>query len=379
MIYLPWALFLFFGCAFFGLFWLDLSPKAAFYNVLRRFITLPQGPRALPSVVPYRQASNPKPVHRPTLLNLETSDGSGQACHPDVVYTPQGFGPEGWRFWLACTPYPCADSAFENPEIFVSNDGVCWTVPSGLENPLVATPGNDGSHNSDPDLILCRDELWLYYRETLRSQKPGIIPDHNRIFVIKSADGICWSKPLEVLTEANGRQLLSPSVIHEQSFFRMWTVELEGGRLQLVQRVSRDGILWSSPQACRVSGLAKGRQPWHIDVLREADSLRAILVSCTGLGGKGCRIHYACSEDDGQSWSVGGFLFDQGYEFESKLQYRASLQLLDDRDSEYGLWYSAANTANVFSIAYIKMQREGDQLMPASHARRREKALAAAN
>lgn len=380
MVYLAWALLAFLGCALFGLFWLDLSPRAAFQKVLRRFVTLPVDIQAMPSGAPYRQAAYSRPAHRPTLLNLETSDGSGQACHPDVVYVPRGFGAEGWQYWLACTPYPYANSSFENPEIFVSHDGVSWMVPYGLENPLVSTPRNDGSHNSDPDLVLRNGELWLYYRETLRSQRPGIIPDQNRIFVKKTTDGIRWSKPVEVLSDATGRQILSPSVIYERGFFRMWTVELEGGPLRLVQRVSRDGVLWSAPQACTVLRLKGERQPWHIDVAREGDSLRAILVSCTGLGGKGCRIHYAYSDDDGQSWVVSGFLFDQGYDFESKLQYRASLQLLDASNSEYGLWYSAASTTDVFSIAYLRMRRVGDQLVPSStpNLNRQERALVAA-
>lgn len=380
MIYLAWALLAFLSGALFGLFWLDLSPKAAFRKVLRRLVTLPVESREMPSGAPYRQAARSTPAHRPTLLNLETSDGSGQACHPDVVYVPRGFGAEGWQYWLACTPYPYANSSFENPEIFVSRDGVSWMVPYGLKNPLVSTPRNDGSHNSDPDLVVCQGELWLYYRETLRSRKPGTIPDQNRIFVMKTADGIRWSKPVEVLSDTTGMQILSPSVIYERGFFRMWTVELEAGRLRLVQRVSRDGVLWSAAQACAVRGLNGERQPWHIDVAREGDSLRGILVSCTGLGGKGCRIHYAYSDDDGQSWVVGGFLFDRGYEFESKLQYRASLQLLDSCDSDFGLWYSAASTTNVFSIAYIRMRRIGDLLVPTPMLDlcRQERALAAA-
>lgn len=381
MVYLAWALLALVSCALFGLFWLDLSPRAAFQKVLRRFRILPVDSDANLAVAPYRQAAHARPAHRPTLLNLDTSDGSGQACHPDVVYVPRGFGAEGWQYWLACTPYPFANSSYENPEIFVSHDGVSWSVPCGLQNPLVATPLSDGSHNSDPDLVLCQGELWLYYRETLRSRQPGAIPDQNRIFVKKTADGIRWSKPVEVLSDATGRQILSPSVIYERGFFRMWTVEFERGRLRLVLRVSRDGALWSAPQVCSISGLGGERQPWHIDIVREGDSLRAILVSCTGLGGKGCRIHYAFSDDDGQSWTVSGFLFDQGYEFESKLQYRASLQLLDGSDSDFGLWYSAASTTNVFSIAYIRMRRVGDQLVPSSilNLNRQDRALAAAN
>lgn len=375
---LAWTLALILGSILCALLFFDLSPRAAAHKFFRRLLNKPQGLDSARNDAPYRRAAHPAPFQHPTLLNLETSDGSGQACHPDVLYVPQGFGAMGWQFWMACTPYPYANSSFENPEIFASQDGVSWTVPSGLKNPIITTPGNDGSHNSDPDLILHGNELWLYFRETLRSKNRDDIPDKNRIFLTKTADGIHWSRPLAVLSDVSGRQLLSPSVVHDCDCFRMWTVETNEARLHLVQRVSRDGFLWSDPQRCDIAGLARERQPWHIDVVREGESLRAILVSCTGLGGRGSRIHYAQSDDDGQSWLVDGFLLEQAYEFESKLQYRGSLQPLEGRPSEYGLWYSAQSKSGMFSIAYIRMRLDGGQLVPASLLNSEKKVLIAA-
>lgn len=113
-----------------------------------------------------------------------------------------------------------------------------------------------------------------------------------------------------------------------------------------------------------VAGRATGRQPWHIDVAKDGDQLSAILTSCTGVGGAGSRIHYAHSRDGGLNWSVGGFLFPLAYEFEGKLQYRASLRPIQDGGHDYELWYSAASLSNMFSIAYLRMTRAGDTLIP---------------
>lgn len=135
-------------------------------------------------------------LHRPILLNLETSDGSGQACHPDVLYIRGGFGSKKWPYWMVCTPYPYKDNRVENPEIFVSYDGIIWAGPDGGQNPIVATPKVAGDHNSDPDMVFYENQMWLFYRETQKSRAPGKTPDRNIIYLLKSKDGVQWTPPV---------------------------------------------------------------------------------------------------------------------------------------------------------------------------------------
>ena len=343
------------------LLYFDVTPRAALRELIGRFSEAPTNVEPVRHEAPYRRVQkSSNAVHKPLLLNLATSDGSGQACHPDVVYIPDGFGAKNWTYWMACTPYPHGNSAYENPEIFVSYDGFNWDIPEGLKNPLVQKPSNTLDHNSDPDILVYENELWLFYRETLRGKSPA----ENRIYLMKSADGVRWSDPQEVLSETTGSQLLSPAVLHDGSCFRMWTVEWSADGLKLMRRRSLDGINWSEPpEGAQITGIENGRQPWHIDVIREADRLSAVLVTCAKFGGTGSRIHYAHSKD-GLHWVAEDFLLDQSYEFESGIQYRATLLKIDDRSQEYALWYSAASHAEVFSIAYLKMIRSGDNLVP---------------
>lgn len=353
---------------------LEMSPKAALRKLLDRFYGSQTNGRAPNQCGPYSRVRNTAGnVHKPVLLNLATSDGSGQACHPDVVHIPGGFGVKNWTYWMACTPYPYGDFRYENPEVFVSYDGLHWTVPDGLRNPLVQKPGNAIDHNSDPDIVYHGNELWLFYRETLRSK----IPAENRIYVMKSADGVRWSRPVEVLSEKTGEQLLSPAVLHDGNSFRMWTVEVHGGKLKLMHRRSTDGMSWSGPpEATNITGMEKGRHPWHIDVIQEAGGLSAVLVSCTKFGGSGSRIHYAHS-DDGLEWFAEPFMFDQVYEFEASLQYRGSLRKVDDGKEEYELWYSAASLLDVFSVAYLKLTRKENRLFPSEPEPLRSETLTA--
>jgi hypothetical protein len=332
----------------------DLSPKSALYKIMCRFFSLPKCFQPTRTDAPYRRlgtASNT--LHKPVLLNLETSDGSGQACHPDVVYIPGGFGGGRWPYWMACTPYPYGQDHFENPEIFASYDGLTWSIPERARNPVVPPPKMVGDHNSDPDILYFEDTLWLFYRETLRSKAPK----QNSIYLIKSHDGIAWSKPVEVLSESEGSELLSPAVIHDGSRFVMWTIEIHSGVFEIMRRFSLDGSQWSTPEAGSVRGIASDRHLWHIDVVKETDRLSAALVSCIAMNGGGSRIHYAYSLDGGLSWQASEFLFEQAYEFESQLQYRASLRKIPGSTGNYELWYSAASSTNMWSIAHLQFSR----------------------
>jgi hypothetical protein len=338
----------------------DLTPKAALYKLLSRFGNPPKRLQPEAADAPYRRirpATNGH--HRPLLLNLETSDGSGQACHPDVAYIAEGFGADGWTYWMACTPYPYGNAGHENPELFASHDGLNWVVPAGLTNPLVPAPKTAGDHNSDPDILFCERELWLFYRETIRSK----IPNENRIFLMKSRDGVHWSSRVEVLGDKTGREMLCPSVIHDGARFVMWTIEIVGGDCKIVRRYSENGVDWGEPATGTVSGLTASRQVWHIDVLQEIGRLSAVVVSSVGAGGGQSRLHYAYSDDGGLNWLAGDFLLEQTYEFESDLQYRASLRKREEPQG-YELWYSARNKKHMFSIAYIQLVRQRNKLLP---------------
>jgi hypothetical protein len=339
----------------------DLAPKACIYKILGRLSVAPESLRPMRRDAPYRKiTSSSNGLHRPVLLNLETSDGSGQACHPDVVFIPEGFGEQKWTYWMVCTPYPYQDERFENPEIFASNDGVNWKIPEGAQNPIVPALNSAVDHYSDPDMIFHENQLWLFYRKTLRSHALR----ENKLCLMQSADGVRWSSSIEILGEKAGAELLSPAVIHDGKCFVMWTVERHGGEFKIMRRSSQDAIDWTPSAPASVVGLWNGRHPWHIDVIQEEDRLSAVLVTCVGASGLGSRLHYIYSEDHGQTWFDTGFLFERAYEFEANLQYRATLRKAEDHPAAYELWYSAASLTNMFSIAYVKLVREENRLFP---------------
>jgi hypothetical protein len=336
----------------------DLSPRVAIEKIQNRFRKQP--PALLPSFkdAPYRRLTDQPPRHHPTLVNLETSEGSGQACHPDVTYVPDGFGTGRWCYWMVCTPYAYANFVQENPEVFASHDGIHWIVPDGLKNPLIPSPLGVWDHNSDPDMFFLNGNLWLYFRETRRTSSPP----ENRIYLTRSDDGVCWSPPVEVLVARGDTALLmSPAVIHDASTFHMWTVERKANRFQVVRRESKDGFNWSPAVGCILVSLFE-REPWHLDVIQEEDRLSALIVSLKGPDD--WRLHYAYSTDEGDRWNVEPFLLQPEYQFEEALQYRATLLKIGSHPHRYRIWYSAANRRQMYSIAHQAMMRENSSLRP---------------
>lgn len=336
----------------------DLSPRIAIEKIKNRLSKKP--PALMPTFrdAPYRRLTDQPPRHHPVLLNLQTSEGTGQACHPDVAYIPEGFGIGRWRYWMVCTPYAYANFYYENPEIFASHDGINWTVPDGVRNPLIPSPKGLWDYNSDPDMFFLSGKLWLYYRETRHA--PG--SPETRIYLTTSDDGAHWTSPVEVLFARGDEALLmSPTVVHQGGAFRMWTVDRTANGFQILRRESPDGLKWCAPVECAVTGLHE-RNPWHLDVICEEDRLSALLVSSKTR--PDWRLHYAYSLDGGNTWNVDGFLLEPAYEFEEALQYRATLLKTGSNPHSYRIWYSAANRRDMFSIAHQSMICENGNLEP---------------
>jgi len=336
----------------------DISPRIAIEKIKNRFRKNP--PALLPDFrdAPYRRLTDQPPRHYPVLLNLQTSEGTGQACHPDVTYVSEGFGSERWRYWMVCTPYAYAHFVHENPEIFTSHDGIHWTIPDGVTNPLIFRPEGAWDYNSDPDMFFLNGKLWLYYRETRHAQ--GLL--ETRIYLSTSGDGAHWTSPVEVLfAQGDEALLMSPAVIYQNGAFHMWAVDRAANGFQVMRRQSADGFKWSTPVRCALVGLHE-REPWHLDVTCEEGRLSALLVSLNTP--PDWRLHYAYSFDEGNTWNVEGFLLEPAYEFEETLQYRATLLKTGSNPHIYRIWYSAGNRRHRFLIAHQVMIRKNNSLAP---------------
>lgn len=188
-------------------------------------------------------------------LNFETFDGSGETVHPDYALIP-------WILprQIAITPYPGGNAAFELPSVFAGRFLQAWGQTPGAPNPVVPAPRV--GHLSDPDLVWNPDrgEAWLYYREASHA---------NIVWLVRSADGVHWSPPTQVVSVPN-HELVSPAVVRRgPGDWWMWSVNggpagCSAASTRLEVRHSIDGLQWSPPTPI---GLAHdGLTPWHVDV-----------------------------------------------------------------------------------------------------------------
>jgi hypothetical protein len=140
------------------------------------------------------------------IIPLSTYDGSGETLHPSVLNL--GCKWNGYQYWMANTPIPNGNSAYENPSIWASNDGENFIVPEGLKNPVVHRP-NSGN-NADTELFFENDILYLIYKE-ITSIRSGF---RSVINLIYTSDGIKWTSPKTILIPGpNEIENVSPSLI----------------------------------------------------------------------------------------------------------------------------------------------------------------------
>ena len=187
--------------------------------------------------------------------------GNTQNIHPKVLYFKKGWN--GYKFWMAYTPYPMGVTSAENPCIAVSNDGFHWITPEGLTIPL-ADKFAEG-YNSDTHLVYNHemDMLECWWRPHYEAEVQDVICRRT------SKDGINWSEPVEEVYRApQGTLCLSPAVfIHGGEYYMYYSDKAD----IFVMRcdVKNQKFDWSKPELVPIDRGELGL--WHHDVILNDD------------------------------------------------------------------------------------------------------------
>lgn len=209
-----------------------------------------------------------------TPLFIETFDKSNEPYHPSVLYFKNGWN--GFKYWMVETPYPIGASTYrdrwECPSIHVSNDGVSWSVPLGLSNPiddLTEKQIINKDFFSDPHLVYVDNHIECFYRYSRRL----IDGFHNYLVRKTSSNGINWHNK-EILIDMMDKNfshtlgdiVRSPSIVYDERHYKMWYVDNinPNGRKHICFTTSIDGKNWQPHKKCILLG--KNINPWHIDV-----------------------------------------------------------------------------------------------------------------
>lgn len=279
--------------------------------------------------------------------------------HPDVVFVPEGWN--GHKYWLAATPYTAADNQYENPSIWCSDDGLSWTVPSGLTNPVEPGTGVVNSYYSDTDLVLGADgTMYLFFRWNLSPREV--------LYLRTSTDGVTWTPKVIVKeTVQSVSRLISPAVLFDGLRWHMWAVENVDPAARKIVHLTAAAAAgpWSAPVDCTISlpkmpcvndaGSAPSR-PWHLDALHVGGQFLALVTFNIDAGSGGRGQLYLAASTDGTAWARAPRpVLDYRTGYWDQSVYRATAVLVQ-RGSGLGLaiWYSAISNATVFQIGYTE-------------------------
>ncbi|AFU16627.1 4Fe-4S ferredoxin iron-sulfur binding domain protein [Bacillus thuringiensis MC28] len=203
-------------------------------------------------------------------LIIATYDGYNQTTHPKVVYFENGWN--GWKYWMAHTPYPFSNDKYENPSISVSNDGISWTDPKGLLNPIdqpTADEITDKYHMSDTHLLFVNGKLECWYR----FNKNGVI---DQILRKTTTDGITWSTREVMYTLSGWDMALSPAIVHDGFRYKMWYIT---GNFEIKYTESDSGFSWGPLQNVTIKTGSKSYRAWHLDVIQEGRNYELLLAA----------------------------------------------------------------------------------------------------
>lgn len=308
-------------------------------------------------------------------------DNSG-FTHPSVVYTPNGI--DGYNYWCALTPYfgvVLAQSdytAFENPHIFRSQDGVIWEEPASNVNPIdVAYTGPAISYWSDTELqIDDQDSLRLYYRGN--GFPKGFYGNKNlnyRAIVQRaSSDGITWTdRKLLYSTNAKGvddnSNLVSPTVVHDNDTWYCYDIQYSTDKHPITPQGNQslgfvirrsdnkpDGSFgdYTADKVCQFSSRpwGDGNDPWHIYACKYKKEVYMLI--CAGLKGKanGESLYIAHSKDGKNFDVVPTPLF-------AKNCYRSCmLPVLDGKDRVTFRIYQSDKTKGEINLYELELNKQ---------------------
>lgn len=191
------------------------------------------------------------------VLNNLNYLGNHQNIHPKVLYFSTPWN--GYKYWMAYTPYPSGDTSAENPCIAVSNDMLNWTVPAGLVNPLDLAP--ESGYNSDTHLLYRSDtgvmEIW--WRQYNGSDGSRVI------YRRTSTDGVTWTAKETIFTLTAATEILSPVVMFEEGKYKVWGVR--GNSVIYRESVGDSTSVWSAVRDLNIEWESQNLRPWHLDII----------------------------------------------------------------------------------------------------------------
>lgn len=235
------------------------------------------------------------PIGDKITVPTHVSPAGGQTTHPSVLFFPDSWN--GWRYWMAHTPYPGGNDDHEDPNLAVSNNGISWQAAPGVTQPLDDADGTP-EYNSDVDLKMGpNDTMYLFWR----NYDTGAAGAEEKLYYRTSKDGVTWTaKTLAWSNNHTVRRPLSPSFFYEDGGWTIWYVDVvpSPNVVMRARSTTPTPTAWATPTTVNGITVPSGQEPWHIFMTR--------------LGGRYFGLLNDCTLD--QSGANGNLLFMQSYD-----------------------------------------------------------------
>lgn len=276
-----------------------------------------------------------------TKLSFLNPYGNDQNIHPKVL--DMGMAWNGYRYWMAYTPFPLGNDKLENPCIAVAENLTDWKHKYLLED--TPQPLNKVHYNNDTHLVYRNDTKtlecwWRYYNHD---------DGYTQIYRRTTTDGATWTeKQLLITSQNNEDTLLSPAVIFENNIYKMWYVN--GQDYKIYYTESTDALTWGAKRSLNMS--VPNITWWHLDVIKTNLGYELVIQGVpTGTPSAEWANMYYTKTTDNQTFSKPILIIkpsNRADAFDNQGIYRASLLKLVD--GTYHLYYSAMSKNGVKGI-----------------------------
>lgn len=251
-----------------------------------------------------------------------------QLTHPDGFVASEKFN---GRILMTASGYPFGSERDESQYVLSSEDGISFKNLVG-EGPVAEYTGNGRSHFSDGEIIEENGKIYVYYRYCDVDSKEREITIYRK----ETKDLRNWTNEICVLSK-KGQAYISPAIVKSGNLYHMYYVEEEPNDDMMLKRLISSNLEFSdsTEETLRIDNNPQGMKLWHVDIVREGDVLHGLFVYTIDKGGKGARLYYARSTDDGLTWCVHKEIrLDVNYSCVSRI-YRSTMIKIDKKWNLY--------------------------------------------
>lgn len=311
------------------------------YSPVSQYINAKRGNPDRSIIATYNNKNIKTEANTSDRLFLPSAYTSIEATHPSVISFEEKWN--GYKYWMAVTPYPKGNAVYENPHVFKSNDLVSWVEDdtNPLDEPISeAFNGNSPmQYDSDTHIIYNKEDkrLEVFWR---------YVDDVNKKIIIyrrTSENGKTWT-PKEIVFEGKKPEedMLSPALIKDEDGYKLWYV---ANGYKIWYRESTDGLEWTDPEEIVVPYEIDNMHHWHLDVQETDLGYEMLVVGFEQLDGYNLsdrhvmNLYYSKSKDNKEWDTLKPILFPSQIknQFDSKGIYRSAML---KEDGQYYIFYS---------------------------------------